>query len=51
MALECGPTSLTRSPLERAFARFCVRSGLPMPLFNQTVHGYEVDCFWPNTGW
>jgi very-short-patch-repair endonuclease len=50
LASDCAPSVLTRSPLERAFARFCARENLSMPLFNQIVAGFEVDCYWPEHG-
>jgi very-short-patch-repair endonuclease len=37
----------SRSSLERAFATFCRRRGLPMPILNATVLGREVDAYWP----
>ena len=39
--------TITRSPLEDDFAAFCQKRGLPMPSFNTTVLGYEVDALWP----
>lgn len=38
---------LTRSDLEAAFVDLCDRYGLPRPLTNQQLHGYEVDAHWP----
>lgn len=38
---------ITRSPLEDRFATFCREHRLPMPSFNTTVLGYEVDALWP----
>ena len=38
---------ITRSPLEDDFAAFCRKYRLPMPSFNTTVLGYEVDALWP----
>jgi very-short-patch-repair endonuclease len=37
----------TRSPLEDFFARFYESRQLPMPAFNVTVLGHEVDALWP----
>lgn len=37
----------TRSGLERAFIPIALRAGLPRPLTNQVVEGYEVDFYWP----
>jgi len=33
----------TRSELEAAFVDLCTRYGLPRPIMNETLHGYEVD--------
>jgi very-short-patch-repair endonuclease len=38
---------ITRSPLEDVFAAFCRKHRLPMPSFNTTVLGFEVDALWP----
>lgn len=40
--------TITRSPLEDDFAAFCREHRLPMPSFNTTVLGYEVDALWPS---
>jgi hypothetical protein len=45
--VRLGPIADTRSPFERRFARFCERHELPMPAFNVTVAGFEVDALWP----
>ena len=37
----------TRSELEGRFLAFVAERGLPTPLVNQRVHGYEVDFHWP----
>jgi len=37
----------TRSELEAAFVDLCTRYGLPRPIMNETLHGYEVDAHWP----
>ncbi len=37
----------TRSGGEDDFADFCRRFGLPTPLINTTVHGFEVDAYFP----
>ena len=37
-----------RSELEERFQAFLLRAGLPLPQTNQLVHGYEVDCVWPD---
>lgn len=42
-----GPAPATRSELERAFLDLCHVHGLPRPLVNQFVAGFEVDAFWP----
>lgn len=38
---------VTRSPLEDRFAAFCHEHRLPMPAFNTTVLGFEIDAIWP----
>lgn len=40
----------TRSELERIFLRLVRAAGLPMPLTNQIVNGFEVDFYWPELG-
>ena len=37
----------TRSDLEAAFVALCDRYGLPRPVMNAQIHGYEVDAHWP----
>ncbi len=37
----------TRSDGEDDFPGFCQRHGLPTPLMNATVHGFEVDAYFP----
>ena len=39
---------LTRSELERRFLPIAHRAGLPLPLTNHRVNGYEVDFYWPD---
>jgi len=46
---EARAAMITRSPLEDGFAAFCREHRLPMPSFNTTVLGYEVDALWPNS--
>ncbi len=41
------PAPLTRSGLERHFLQVVQRAGLPPPLVNHQVAGYEVDVYWP----
>ena len=41
------PFIVTRSVLERRFLKLCRDHGLPKPLVNVVVCGYEVDFFWP----
>ena len=45
--LTSGPT---RSEFEDAFPGFCVTFGLPVPLLNVIVCGYEVDAYFPDHG-
>lgn len=44
---EARAATITRSPLEDDFAAFCLEHRLPMPSFNTTALGYEVDALWP----
>jgi putative AbiEi antitoxin of type IV toxin-antitoxin system/uncharacterized protein DUF559 len=37
----------TRSGWERDFLAFCARYGLPIPLINAPLNGYEVDALFP----
>jgi Transcriptional regulator, AbiEi antitoxin/Protein of unknown function (DUF559) len=37
----------TRSPLEDAFLELCDAHGIPRPLVNTVVEGYEVEFCWP----
>ena len=39
--------STTRSPLEDEFLELCDRHGIPRPLVNTYVEGFEVDFVWP----
>jgi very-short-patch-repair endonuclease len=39
--------TITRSDLEEAMLALCRAHGLPRPLFNHFVEGWEVDCLWP----
>jgi predicted transcriptional regulator of viral defense system len=40
--------STTRSPLEDDFLALCDRHGIPRPLVNTHVEGFEVDFVWPD---
>lgn len=42
-----GDVSATKSPPESGFLRLCMDHGLPEPLVNSQLHGYEVDFYWP----
>jgi very-short-patch-repair endonuclease len=44
---EARAPTITRSPLEDDFAAFCREHRLPMPSFNTTALGHEVDALWP----
>jgi very-short-patch-repair endonuclease len=44
---EARAPQVTRSPLEDDFAAFCRRHRVPMPSFNTTALGYEIDALWP----
>jgi hypothetical protein len=39
--------TVTRSPLEDEFARFCAAHRLPPPSLNTLALGFEVDALWP----
>jgi hypothetical protein len=39
--------TLTRSELEERFLAWLQQLGLPLPLCNQIIEGFEVDCVWP----
>jgi very-short-patch-repair endonuclease len=41
------PSSFTRSTLEQRFLELCLDAGLPQPRTNFVVHGFELDCYWP----
>lgn len=41
------PSSFTRSTLEKRFLELCLQAGLPQPRTNFVVHGFEIDCYWP----
>ena len=40
----------TRSDFEAAFLDLCERYGLPRPIMNEKLYGYEVDAQWPEHG-
>jgi predicted transcriptional regulator of viral defense system len=40
--------TMTRSETEDAFLELCDRHGIPRPLVNTLVEGYEVDFCWPD---
>jgi very-short-patch-repair endonuclease len=42
-------TRRSRSDLEIAFLHLCRRYGLPIPVVNGEIGGYEVDMHWPGT--
>jgi hypothetical protein len=44
------PTGPTRSEFEDVFVAFCERFGLPQPLVNTTVAGFEADALFPEYG-
>jgi very-short-patch-repair endonuclease len=41
------PSSFTRSTLEKRFLELCLEAGLQQPRTNFVVHGFELDCYWP----
>lgn len=44
-----GP-AYTRSPLERRLLKLIRDAGLPEPLVNALILGFEVDLYWPDAG-
>jgi hypothetical protein len=48
--LDIATFRFTRSELERVFIAIALSAGLPMPLTNVVVNGYEVDFYWPELG-
>jgi very-short-patch-repair endonuclease len=42
-------TRRSRSDLEIAFLQLCSKYGIPRPVVNEEVAGYEVDMHWPGT--
>jgi hypothetical protein len=44
------PGNPTRSGFEDDFKLFCAQYGLPAPLINTYVNGYEVDAYFPEYG-
>jgi hypothetical protein len=49
LGLDPARVADTKSRLEARFQRFCREKGLPMPVVNAYVGGYEVDVAWPGT--
>jgi very-short-patch-repair endonuclease len=43
------PEPVLRSELERTFWALCRDFSLPRPVMKSTIHGYEVDAYWPGT--
>jgi very-short-patch-repair endonuclease len=48
LADHVGGTTRTRSDFEELLLALCESHGLPRPLVNQVVCGYEVDFVWPD---
>ncbi len=48
--LLAGPTPFTRSQAERRLLRLLAADGLPVPLANEPLFGFEVDVLWPQAG-
>ena len=44
---DIDPDVMTRSPLEDEFLELCDRHGIPRPLVNARIEGFEVDFCWP----
>jgi very-short-patch-repair endonuclease len=47
LAEQAAGTTRTKSDFEELLLGVCRDHGLPRPLVNHTVHGYEVDFLWP----
>jgi predicted transcriptional regulator of viral defense system len=47
LLVEAVAATITRSPLEDAFAAFCADNDLAIPSFNTSALGFEVDALWP----
>lgn len=43
-------TTVTRSEAEERFLKLIREAGLPRPLVNVKLHGFEVDFYWPEQG-
>lgn len=43
-----GAAVRTKSPPETTFLRLCLSHGIPEPLVNSRLHGFEVDFHWPD---
>jgi len=48
IVIEARAATITRSPLEDEFARFCDDHKVPPPAFNTTILGRETDALWPS---
>jgi hypothetical protein len=46
--IEARHAATTRSPLEDRFLNFCRDRGIPTPVTNTMVLGYEIDALWPS---
>jgi very-short-patch-repair endonuclease len=46
-SLDPAEPDITRTELEEAFLHLVNEAGLPRPLVNHPLHGYEVDFLWP----
>ncbi len=47
--LDAYAPTVTRSELEERFLELCDHHGLPRPLMNRHLAGFEVDAQWPGT--
>ncbi len=47
LAEDRAAVAVTRSALEARFLSVCRRAGLPRPLVNVRIAGFEVDAVWP----
>jgi hypothetical protein len=46
--LACIEPAMTRNELEQRFLALCESAGLPRPLVNHPLLGFEIDFLWPD---
>jgi hypothetical protein len=47
---ELTAPELTKEGLEQAFRALCKKAAIPLPSFNVSLCGHEVDAYWPQYG-